>query len=676
MMIKFLQHGRGNPRLAAAYLLDDVDHLNLPRAGVDVLSGDPYTFSALCESSPHKWKYTSGVIAWSAEDQVSDDEVKKVIREFEEYAFAGLEPHRYHLLAVMHKEQDGGKHVHILVPRIDLETGKSLNIAPPGHHKYFDCFRDYQNYKHGWTRPDDPNRFKMTQEPNHVSLQRKAALKAGESTPQPRFEQLLEEQLLMAIAFNEIKDHQDVCRYIQMMPGVTAVEPSKNAKTPYIAVKLEGQEKRIRLKGPLYEPTFSIDVYLQDSRAKQPTRRAPPQDQHVRISYYGRYRKAYEQRREYHQQMYSSPARHRITGEQYAENVELDPTRNASLANRSGANGSKQFENHTARHRTGSEARRALNLDQEQPSRHHRIERTDPSRNAPSDDRDSSRMQGFGQYNAVRNATTQGRDSTLTPREPRNAEVLQGAQAESIPTGIRGSEETSTRNLHDDWAVRFSRFSRSAKSVSRLNDPNKFRCDHEAKATTYLSDLSTSLLKENQDEQRIRRLIAHANGAIDRAKQTLERTKSIIGKEESAITNRESEYQTIQSRHARFRQNLADSSRAIQNIEYELYRRYTYFNAESDTSFHTRQHHEKFERTLENASADFGRRFACKHAAEDSTSHQRNDGTQFKTHDHITRTRSFRLEASDQKLIKRALDIFSLRQRARRQRNDDYDFEM
>lgn len=673
MMIKFLQHGRGNPRLAAAYLLDDVDHLNLPRAGVDVLSGDPYTFSALCESSPHKWKYTSGVIAWSAEDQVSDDEVKKVVREFEEYAFAGLEPHRYHLLAVMHKEQDGGKHVHILVPRIDLETGKSLNIAPPGHHKYFDCFRDYQNYKHGWTRPDDPNRFKMTQEPNHVSLQRKAALKAGESTPQPRFEELLEEQLLMAIAFNEIKDHQEVCRYIQMMPGVTAVEPSKNAKTPYIAVKLEGQEKRIRLKGPLYEPTFSVDVYLQDSRAKQSTRRAPPQDQHVRISYYGRYRKAYEQRREYHQQMYSSPARHGITGEQYAENVELDPTRNASLANRSGANGSKQFEDHTARHPTGSEARRALNLDQEQPSRHHRVERTDPRRNAPSDDQDSSRMQGFGQYNAVRNATTQGRDSTLTPREPRNAQVLQGAQAESIPTGIRGSEETSTRNLHDDWAIRFSRFSHSAEFVSRLNDSDKLRCDYEAETAAYLSE---PILKENQDEQRIKHLIAQADGAINQTKRTLEYTKSIVAGTESATQDRESAHQQLQSRLARFRPDLEDTSQRIRELKSTLYPRHTGSSSSEYPTDYYRTCEQHLIHAFERADDRYRDRLDQLNSAPNQSIRESNPTARVKPDDEFTPRGSFTLTQTDQQIIQRALDIFSLRQRAQRQSNQSYDFDI
>ncbi len=46
------------------------------------------------------------------------------------------------------------RHLHILVPRFELTSGKSLNIAPPGHQKYFDALRDYFNIKKNWARPD------------------------------------------------------------------------------------------------------------------------------------------------------------------------------------------------------------------------------------------------------------------------------------------------------------------------------------------------------------------------------------------------------------------------------------------------------------------------------------------------------------------------------------------
>ena len=119
MYIKFLANGVGDPALAARYLIDDKDHLNRPRAGVQVLRGDPSTFAALAQSSPHKYKYTSVVIAWAEEDKLSDKDISEVLDVFEQHAFVGLAPHQYHMTAVMHVEDNGAKHVHVLVPRIE-----------------------------------------------------------------------------------------------------------------------------------------------------------------------------------------------------------------------------------------------------------------------------------------------------------------------------------------------------------------------------------------------------------------------------------------------------------------------------------------------------------------------------------------------------------------------------
>ena len=96
-------------------------------------------------------KYTSGVIAWAPEDNPSDAQIGRVVAEFEKTAWAGLEPDRYTWAAVQHREA-GGVHVHVLAARVDLETGKSLNIAAPGWQKTFDALRDWQNHENGWSR--------------------------------------------------------------------------------------------------------------------------------------------------------------------------------------------------------------------------------------------------------------------------------------------------------------------------------------------------------------------------------------------------------------------------------------------------------------------------------------------------------------------------------------------
>ena len=91
---------------------------------------------------------------------------------------AGLDADRYSWTAVLHREQGGGVHVHVLTARCDLETGRSLNIAPPGWQKTFDPLRDAFNHEHGWNRPDDPARARA-QQPGHRAYIEAANLRTG-----------------------------------------------------------------------------------------------------------------------------------------------------------------------------------------------------------------------------------------------------------------------------------------------------------------------------------------------------------------------------------------------------------------------------------------------------------------------------------------------------------------
>ena len=79
--------------------------------------------------------------------------IERTLDEFEKTAWAGLDPDRYAWSAVLHRENNGGVHVHVLAARCDLETGRSLNIAPPGWQRSFDPLRDALNHEHGWSRP-------------------------------------------------------------------------------------------------------------------------------------------------------------------------------------------------------------------------------------------------------------------------------------------------------------------------------------------------------------------------------------------------------------------------------------------------------------------------------------------------------------------------------------------
>lgn len=259
MYIKFLKHGQGSPSKAAGYLVDEKDHLDRPRQDVQVLCGDPQTFTAIAESIQNEWKYTSGVIAWSKSDNPTDEQIKEVLEAFERHAFSGLEPSQYHMTAVLHEEDDGSKHVHFLVPRVELETGKALNIAPPNHQKYYDPLRDHFNYKNGWDRPDGIALQRDTQQPNHEHFIDKAAIRAGlKDRPVKDVRELVGDFLEQRIEHGFIRNRSDVVDALKELGEVT-----RQGKD-YISLKIDEESKAIRLKGAFYEQEFSIKSYIED----------------------------------------------------------------------------------------------------------------------------------------------------------------------------------------------------------------------------------------------------------------------------------------------------------------------------------------------------------------------------------------------------------------------------
>lgn len=267
MHIKFLEHGKGSAAKASAYVLDKLDHMGNVRAGVEVLRGDATTFNAICDSSPHLWKYTSGVIAWSKEDAPTDEQIKEVLDDFEQHAFAGLEQSQYHLFAVLHTDQDGSKHIHVLTPRLDIESGKSLNIAPPGHEKHFDSLRDYFNTKYEWSRPDDFLLMRTTQEPNHIAklnAQAKNILSSQEleNLPKKQFCQAMDNYVQTLLKTQTAENRADIVACLKQLDGIDSIKPSKD----FLTVTLSSGKKH-RLKGDFYNEKFEIGSYSEHLRA-------------------------------------------------------------------------------------------------------------------------------------------------------------------------------------------------------------------------------------------------------------------------------------------------------------------------------------------------------------------------------------------------------------------------
>ena len=68
---------------------------------------------------------TSGVIAWAPEDQPSDQDIDRVLDEFEQTAWAGLEPDRYAWAAVQHRVRTAEQNLSGFIPVNDAITTDS-----------------------------------------------------------------------------------------------------------------------------------------------------------------------------------------------------------------------------------------------------------------------------------------------------------------------------------------------------------------------------------------------------------------------------------------------------------------------------------------------------------------------------------------------------------------------
>ncbi|MBL1140408.1 MAG: relaxase/mobilization nuclease domain-containing protein [Proteobacteria bacterium] len=269
MHLKFLKigiaHRKRSAHKAAAYFTRETDHKGKTREQVKVLRGDPSQVALVADSLPFKYKFISGLIAWSPSDAPSDSDIQDVLDDFEKVAWAGLSADRYCWSAILHRDSNGGVHIHIFAARVDLVTGKSLNIAPPGWQKAFDPLRDYWNYKMGWDRPDDIERTRPYQ-PTHHALINAATLRQGIKV-EPDTGEFITEYLLEQLDLGLVYDRNTLIQSLKEA-GIEVTRQGKN----FISIRPEPDAKPLRLKGAIYESNFTVKQLERTTKTKNTIR--------------------------------------------------------------------------------------------------------------------------------------------------------------------------------------------------------------------------------------------------------------------------------------------------------------------------------------------------------------------------------------------------------------------
>ena len=305
MLVKFFDRGTGKGKGPVEYILKETDAKGIIREpSPELLKGNPQQTINLIDSLDFKYKYKSGVISFAASDAPTHSQLEAVINSFEETAFAGLEPDQYDILWVKHTHTGSDRvELHFVTPRVELTSGKSLNIAPPGSNKYFEPWRDYWNTNQNWASPNDPQRAR-TYYPGYQALidaqNHRLELNGQKPLKRDDARKMITNYLTGYIENGQIQNRNEILTTLENS-GFTITRQGDN----YITVTHDDLDQRIRLKGGIYSASWRLGEEL---TTEARTEQTPSQsDKKAALTTISERLAAHIQRRsEFHQQKYGT----------------------------------------------------------------------------------------------------------------------------------------------------------------------------------------------------------------------------------------------------------------------------------------------------------------------------------------------------------------------------------
>ena len=268
MLVKFFARGVGKGSGPVEYITrkDSPNTGQLREPSPEVIRGNPELTTQLIDGLDFQYKYNSGVLSFAVEDAPTDKDQQAIIDSFEEYAFAGINQDSYNTLWVRHTHTGSDRvELHFVTPKVELDTGKSLNIAPPGWHGYFKPWQTYWNIKEDWARPDDLSRQRIYQ-PGYQALIDAERQRVGLAIdPDPK--QQLTDYITQRIEARLITNRDHIINSFAEL-GLEIPRQGKN----YITVVDPETNDRYRLQGGIYEASWRLGGQSQEEdRSREQT---------------------------------------------------------------------------------------------------------------------------------------------------------------------------------------------------------------------------------------------------------------------------------------------------------------------------------------------------------------------------------------------------------------------
>ena len=244
MLVKI--HPRGvSGEDAIRYLLSMKDSNGQERkTEPEVLRGNPDFTEDLIETSPHKNRYTSGVLSFEEHpSKISQAQQEEIMDLFEETALAGFERDQVNILWVRHTDKDRLE-LNFLIPNQELDKGRFVNFYyDKADRPRFNAFQEYTNASYGFSSPHDPERTRPVLLSKDFRRGNKREIIEG-----------VTQLVSQGIAAGLIENRDDVIRDLQKA-GFTVTRVGKDYLTIYNPT--EPDRRGVRLKGAFYGESFT-----------------------------------------------------------------------------------------------------------------------------------------------------------------------------------------------------------------------------------------------------------------------------------------------------------------------------------------------------------------------------------------------------------------------------------
>lgn len=244
MIVKFFKGKHSSVNDGIDYLLGSDKNRKVAPL---LLSGNPsLTREHLKAASKFKKAYTYGCLSFE-EKNIPFHQKQELMQSFERTLLAGLEPEQYDIIWVEHTDKDRLElNFHI----VNMELTSQKSFTPYVHRRDLgrvDAWKNLANDSYGFSNPNDP--------------EKKRTITFGDNPP-PRKEimQNIDEYIFDLALDGEVSSQAEIVAALNAVDGVEVSRTTKKS----ISIKMEGQQKPIRLKGEIYAEHFKGAEQLQE----------------------------------------------------------------------------------------------------------------------------------------------------------------------------------------------------------------------------------------------------------------------------------------------------------------------------------------------------------------------------------------------------------------------------